>query len=74
MSYVKAAKELPKMNEAEIHEKARQYGFIDEDEEARAASFTEKDGSASDSASDGIIGGRDTLEPVEKKHGARHFE
>ncbi|KAK5134871.1 hypothetical protein LTR08_005961 [Meristemomyces frigidus] len=34
MSYVKAAKELPYMSEHEIDEKAKEYGFVSDDEEA----------------------------------------
>ena len=33
ISYVKAAKELPYLNDAEVQEMSRQYGFADEDEE-----------------------------------------
>lgn len=35
MSYVKAAKELPSLNDQETAEMSRQYGFADEDEEFR---------------------------------------
>lgn len=38
MSYVKAAKELPKMNEDEIEQKSREYGFRSADEESRHGS------------------------------------
>ncbi|RYO79593.1 hypothetical protein DL766_001203 [Monosporascus sp. MC13-8B] len=41
-SYVHAAKELPQLSEAEVHEKAREYGFHSTDEEARA-SFSERE-------------------------------
>ena len=41
-SYVLAAKELPQMDEHEVHQKAREYGFQSSDEEARA-SFSERE-------------------------------
>lgn len=34
MSYVKAAQDLPHMTEQEINLKAREYGFVSDDEEA----------------------------------------
>ena len=34
MSYPKAAKELPHLTEQEIDEKAKEYGFVSDDEEA----------------------------------------
>jgi sugar porter (SP) family MFS transporter len=37
MSYVRAAKELPKLSETEIQEKAREYAYKLEDEEGRAS-------------------------------------
>lgn len=40
--YVRAAKELPRLSEHEVHEKAREYGFQLSDEEARA-SFSERE-------------------------------
>ncbi|KAF1346532.1 general substrate transporter [Delphinella strobiligena] len=46
MSYVKAAKELPQLTEDEVNEKAREYGFISDDDEAgqlKDARFGEKE-------------------------------
>jgi sugar porter (SP) family MFS transporter len=34
MSYVRAAKELPYLNDQEVEQKAREYGFVSEDDEA----------------------------------------
>lgn len=47
MSYVRASKELPYLDDRGIEEKAREYGFTDEDDEAgkiREARFGEKEG------------------------------
>ncbi|KAI1250375.1 hypothetical protein MGN70_007428 [Eutypa lata] len=41
-SYVTAAKELPQLDEHEVHQKAREYGFASTDEEGRA-SFSERE-------------------------------
>jgi len=46
MSYVTAAEQLPFLSDAEIEEKAREYGFVSEDEEAgqmKEARFGEKE-------------------------------
>lgn len=46
MSYVRASKELPKLTDAEIDEKAREYGFSSDDDEAgqvKEARFGEKE-------------------------------
>jgi hypothetical protein len=46
MSYVRASKELPYLNDREIEQKAREYGFTGEDEEAgqlKEARFGEKE-------------------------------
>jgi len=46
MSYVKAAKELPRMTEQEIDARAREYGFVSSDDEAgmvKDARFGEKE-------------------------------
>ncbi|KAI6082791.1 general substrate transporter [Hypoxylon rubiginosum] len=42
ISYVKAAKELPRLNEAEVVEKARKYGISLSDEEATVSMHEEK--------------------------------
>jgi len=45
MGYVRASKEMPFLTDAEIDQKAREYGFVSEDEEAGqmdAARFGEK--------------------------------
>lgn len=47
MSYVRASKELPYLSDREIDEKAREYGFVDSDDEAgqiKEARFGEKEG------------------------------
>ena len=47
MTYVRAAKELPHLNEADIDSKAREYGFNSDDDEAgqvKEARFGEKEG------------------------------
>lgn len=47
MSYVKASHELPHLNEHEIDVKAKEYGFISDDDEAgqvKDARFGEKEG------------------------------
>ncbi|KAF2200852.1 general substrate transporter [Delitschia confertaspora ATCC 74209] len=46
MSYVRASKELPYLNDAEIEAKSREYGFVDSDDEAgrvKEARFGEKE-------------------------------
>lgn len=45
MSYVRASKELPYLNDQEIEEKAREYGFVSDEEEGgqlKEAGFGEK--------------------------------
>ncbi|KAI0593020.1 general substrate transporter [Biscogniauxia sp. FL1348] len=43
ISYVIAAKELPRLNEREVQEKAREYGFSVTDEEARGSTYEKED-------------------------------
>ena len=45
MSYVRAAKELPKLSDADIDQQAQKYGFVSSDDEAGAteARFGEKE-------------------------------
>ncbi|TKA31101.1 hypothetical protein B0A50_02070 [Salinomyces thailandicus] len=52
-SYVRAAKELPQLNEAEIDQMAREYGFVSDDDEAgqvKEARFGEKEGEIAEEA------------------------
>lgn len=47
MTYTKAAKELPHLNEQDIDAKAKEYGFTSDDDEAgqiKEARFGEKEG------------------------------
>lgn len=53
MSYVQAAKEMPLLSDAEIDAKAREYGFVSEDDEAgqmKDARFGEKESDLAHSA------------------------
>ncbi|KAI1494106.1 general substrate transporter [Biscogniauxia mediterranea] len=43
ISYVVAAKELPRLSEHEVQEKAREYGFSVADEEARGSTYEKED-------------------------------
>ncbi|KAI0020342.1 general substrate transporter [Xylariomycetidae sp. FL0641] len=51
-SYVLAAKELPKLSEHEVHEKAREYGFAVEDEEANIETLEKENAVSSPSSTD----------------------
>ncbi|KAI1340778.1 general substrate transporter [Xylariaceae sp. FL0016] len=50
ISYVRAAKELPRLNETEVQEKAREYGFAVQDEEARIDHLEKENGVLSPSS------------------------
>jgi len=53
MSYVNAAKQLPHLSDAELDEKAREYGFTGSDDEAgqvKEARFGEKEGELAEQA------------------------
>lgn len=53
ISYVKAAQDLPRLNETEVQQKAREYGFSLSDEEAQVSMHEKvQEGESSSSPSD----------------------
>lgn len=52
ISYVKAAKELPRLNETEVQQKAREYGLNLSDEEATVSIHEKAEGTLSTPPSD----------------------